>query len=411
MIFNKPNDLLQLLSEIPIFSGLEKKEYKKILPLLVPIKYPPGSEIIKQNDDGDSMFLIKKGSVRVLRTERNSQVVSLGDLEAGSFFGELSLIDNLPRSATVVSNEECEIFRLSRHDFENLINDNSKIALVFYKNSLRESYARFRKVVSNFTFSQTELRDKMNEMIDIQVDLLGAQDLQKYFTGIKGPERGELTGGLRYSYLYRPCRSIGGDFLNILNLGRGKTGFIMADVEGKGIRASLVTGVLKSCVSMTYKQMGENPGKFMKYINRHFNRNISDLYATCCYAVYDGNTATLSLASAGSIYPLYFRNRKKGYAGVRCAGSALGVDTDPKYEVCRIRMETGDRVLFYTGGAISQMKTEGKKYSLHRLSDKLFDLISSGSDEIPENIYRDIIRFSGKESADDDVTFLLLTKM
>jgi sigma-B regulation protein RsbU (phosphoserine phosphatase) len=310
----------------------------------------------------------------------------------------------------VISNDESEIFRLSRHDFDKLIDENERIALVFYKNCLKESFTRFRKVVSNFTFSQKELKEKMSEMIEIQVDLIGAQDLQKYFTSIEGPENRRLPGGLSYSYIYRPCRSVGGDFLNILDLGGGKTGFIIADVEGKGIKSSLATGVLKSCVSMIYTQMGEKPGKFLKYINRHFHKIVADLYATCCYAVYDGNTATLSLASAGKIYPLYFRNRKKGFADVRCAGSALGVDAGPKYDVCRIRMEAGDRVLFYTGGAVNQEKISGKNFSLHRLSDRFFDLISAGSDDIPEDLYRDIVRFSGKESADDDITFLLLTK-
>jgi serine phosphatase RsbU (regulator of sigma subunit) len=410
MIFNKTKDIIKLLGNISIFAGLDKKDYKKILPLLVPIKYPPDSEIITQDDDGDSMYIIKNGSVRVLRSEKNAEVVLVGNLEPGEFFGELSLIDNLPRSATVISNDESEIFRLSRHDLDKLMDENEHIALLFYKNCLKESFARFRNVVSNFTFSQKELKEKMSEMIEIQVDLVGAQELQKYFTGIEGPENRRLPGGLSYSYIYRPCRSVGGDFLNVLDLGGGKTGFIMADVEGKGIQASLATGVLKSCVSMIYKQMGEKPGKILKYINGHFNKIIADLYATCCYAVYDGNTATLSLASAGKIYPLYFRNRKKGFADVRCAGSALGVDEGPKYDVCRIRMEAGDRVLFYTGGAVNQEKISGKNYSLHRLSDKFLDLISAGSDDIPEDLYRDIVRFSGKESADDDITFLLLSK-
>ncbi len=410
MIFNRTKDLIKLLAEISIFSGLGKKDYKQILPLLVPIKYPPGSEIIKQDDDGDSMFIIKNGSVRVLRTERNSEEVSLGNLGPGEFFGELSLIDNLPRSATVISNDECEIFRLSRHDFDKLIDENEHIALVFYKKCLKESFARFRKVVSNFTFSQKELKEKMDEMIEIQVDLVGAQDLQKYFTSIEDPENRRLPGGLSYSYIYRPCRSVGGDFLNILDLGGRKTGFIMADVQGKGVQASLATGVLKSCVSMIYKQMGEKPGKFFKYLNRHFQKIIRDLYATCCYAVYDSDTATLSLVSAGNIYPLYFRNRKKSFANIRCAGSALGVDADPKYDLCRIKMEAGDRVLFYTGGAVSQQKISGNNYSLHRLSDRFFDLACSGGDDILEDLYRDIIRFSGQESADDDITFLLLAK-
>jgi serine phosphatase RsbU (regulator of sigma subunit) len=410
MIFNKTKDLQKLLGEISIFAGLDKKDCKEILPLLVPIKYPPGSEIIKQDDDGDSMFIIKKGSVRVLRTERNSEDVALGNLGPGDFFGELSLIDSLPRSASVISNDESEILRLNRHDFNKLINENERIALAFYKNCLQESFARFRKVVSNFTFSQKELKEKMSEMMEIQVDLIAAQDLQKYFTSIEGPESGKLPGGLTYSYVYRPCKSVGGDFLNILNLGERKTGFILVDVEGKGIQASLATGVLKSCVSMIYKQMGEKPGKFLKYINRHFQKIIADLYATCCYAVYESDTATLSLVSAGNIYPLYFRNRKKSFADVRCAGSALGVDEDPKYNVCRVRMEAGDRVLFFTGGAVNQQKISGNNYSLHRLSDKLFDLISLGSEDIPDALYRDIIRFSGLESADDDITFLLLTK-
>ena len=137
----------EILKDIPVFQGFTPEEIDKMIPYLEFISFPPGVKIIKQGTLGNSMFIIKSGAVKVSRIEDDAEIF-IKNLYAGSYFGELSLIDKLPRSADILSLEEVEIFRLKRDDFNILIAEDVNIANKFYKNCLLETFSRFRNVTS-----------------------------------------------------------------------------------------------------------------------------------------------------------------------------------------------------------------------------------------------------------------------
>lgn len=126
---------LEMITKVPLFSSLDERAMYDISTILRLKRYRKNEIIIKEGTQGDAMYFIVKGSVSVIK---NNFVKTLKN---GDFFGEIALIENVLRTATIKANTKCELLELSRYDFNNLINTKpellkqiEKIAKKRYKN-------------------------------------------------------------------------------------------------------------------------------------------------------------------------------------------------------------------------------------------------------------------------------------
>lgn len=125
------------LQRIPLFGELDDDDLLRIANLLVPKKYKKNNLIIFEEDLGRNMFIIRKGRVKIsgISDEGGEAIFSI--FGEGDFFGELSIIDGLPRSATVTSIDDVELWVLNRGDFLELLQKYPQIAIVLLKELAR----------------------------------------------------------------------------------------------------------------------------------------------------------------------------------------------------------------------------------------------------------------------------------
>jgi CRP-like cAMP-binding protein len=98
----------------PIFSQLPKDVFVALLELLEVRRVPGGDSIITEGERGNSMFLLVQGTVRVVHTPENGAPRTLAELSDGSFFGEMGLISDAPRVASVVATRDCTLLEVTR---------------------------------------------------------------------------------------------------------------------------------------------------------------------------------------------------------------------------------------------------------------------------------------------------------
>ena len=405
----KDKDIITIIGNIPVFQGLTEADYTEIMPLLKLEKYAPGGHIIKEGTHGDSMCVIIRGAVKITKTGQAGEEILLETLYTGSYFGEFSLVDNMPRSANAVSVEDTELFRLEKKDFDALLARNGAISAAFYKNCLQQTFSRFRNIIANFAFTEHSLRQKSTKLEELDRDLSMARQIQGYFINkeLLDHEHSFLPG-VRHSYLYRPCIEIGGDFLNVTELRSGLACIIIADFMGHGITSALGTGVLRSAYSLVVKELGRKPTQLMKFFNRHFLSVIPELYATCYYALVDMKARTIQLAKAGHPHPLFWKNRKQDFVDIQCQGTGLGLVKKARFGTVEYRLEKGDKILFFTDGILEQHNPRGEMYSEGRLRNIFRDLILRNDGTIVNTIYEDMKSFASRKAIEDDVTLLLL---
>ncbi len=102
------------------------------------VSHPRGTVLVREGDPGDSLCIIVEGVVDILKDDH-----VVAQLKAGDYFGELSLIDGEPRSATVVAVEDVVLLTLSSSAFDSLLSDP-----FFCRGILRSLSARFREVLN-----------------------------------------------------------------------------------------------------------------------------------------------------------------------------------------------------------------------------------------------------------------------
>lgn len=122
-----------MLSNIPLFAGLQDDDLKAISSHAVTKTYTKNTVIINEGDESDSLYVIIAGRVKVFLSDEDGKEVILSTQEAGDYFGELALIDEAPRSASVMTLEDSKMSIISKRDFEGCLTRHPQIALLVIK--------------------------------------------------------------------------------------------------------------------------------------------------------------------------------------------------------------------------------------------------------------------------------------
>ncbi len=132
---------VSFLRQVPLFESLNDPEIDALSELTFTRTFAKETVIILAEEEGNTLFIIKKGQVKVSIVSEEGREVILSLLGAGAVFGELSLLDGKPRSANVVATEDTELMTLRRPDFIQLICKTPQIATAL----LAELASRLRK--------------------------------------------------------------------------------------------------------------------------------------------------------------------------------------------------------------------------------------------------------------------------
>lgn len=116
------------LATVPLFKSLDTSERERFAELVREKSYPKGSVILFEDDPGDALFVVRSGRVKVVLLAEDGREVILGLLGVGEHFGELSLIDDRPRSAHVIAMEQSSILVLRREDFRRRVEASPVVA-------------------------------------------------------------------------------------------------------------------------------------------------------------------------------------------------------------------------------------------------------------------------------------------
>ena len=159
----------------PLLADLEEEELELVRQMLVARKYPKNSLIIYEDDVGNCLFILKKGRVKISVTAMDGGEAILAILGEGDFFGELSVIDGLERSASVTAIDDVELLMMNRNDFFEILERVPKIAIAL----LKELAGRIRK--SDSHISSLSLLDARGRVAATLIRL--AEDIGKVREG------------------------------------------------------------------------------------------------------------------------------------------------------------------------------------------------------------------------------------
>ena len=118
-----------VLRSVPLFSRLPEEDLQAFAAMTRERTYPKGSIIVFEDDPGDALYLVADGQVKVVLIGEDGREVILTVLGEGSFFGEMALLDDQPRSAHVIAMEDSTLLLLRRDDFQARLRQSPAVAI------------------------------------------------------------------------------------------------------------------------------------------------------------------------------------------------------------------------------------------------------------------------------------------
>ena len=135
---------VELLGRVPLFESLSRANLARIADLAEEVAYNAGRVIVKRGDPGKAFYVIVEGTAKVVKG-RIVTAKAEAELGAGQFFGELALLDGLPRVATVVAATPLRTIRLERSAFRRLLKEEPDLSLKILESMSR----RMRRILGS----------------------------------------------------------------------------------------------------------------------------------------------------------------------------------------------------------------------------------------------------------------------
>jgi sigma-B regulation protein RsbU (phosphoserine phosphatase) len=247
----------------------------------------------------------------------------------------------------------------------------------------------------------------------MESDLRMARDLQRAFLPHQfpafPPDAKPHENALLFSHRYLPAHEVGGDFFTVLPLGDALAGVFICDVMGHGMRAALVTAILRGLVEELSQIAGE-PGRFLTEIDRGLQAILKltkePMFASAFYAVLDVREGEARFASAGHPSPLLLQrdmSKVEPLCPPESAGPALGLFEDNVYVTSRRSLCEGDALLLFTDGLYEVANADGEEFGQRRMLDTVRDCVRLPTERLLDELLEEARRHARRSGFDDDV--------
>jgi len=131
---------------VPLFSGLTEPQLENLAGGSARRSYPKGRTIVAEGEPSQSMYILLAGRAKVQRSDSEGKEVILAVLSSGEFFGEMSLIDDAPRSASVITLEPCEFMAVSKEAFKAMLVQSPEVTMAVMRGLVRRLREADKKI-------------------------------------------------------------------------------------------------------------------------------------------------------------------------------------------------------------------------------------------------------------------------
>jgi phosphoserine phosphatase RsbU/P len=239
------------------------------------------------------------------------------------------------------------------------------------------------------------------EKARIDRDLRVAAEIQRALL----PEPNYRTDTIDLAAASIPCRTVGGDFFDYLDVPEERVGFALGDVAGKGPPAALLAAVVQSNF-VAQAQVTSDPAETMARINRALlRRTIEARFATMFYGAI-GTDGTLTYCNAGQEPPLLVR--RDGVASLDVGGPVLGLLSVATYDCGTVPLSPGDLVIVCSDGVTEARNTAGEEFERDRLIATVGSSHGAKAETVVAQLLAAVRAFSAGASQADDITVLVL---
>ena len=372
----------------------EQKELSEgtrlLLEAMTELVIPKGQDIVACGAGSeDGMYIILSGKADVF----SSDGTRINRLGAGDFVGELGLINDDNRAATVRASSDVRCANISKRLFEDIASRNRKI----YGSFMNMLYTKTTKLVTE----QERIKSELSIATKIQADCL-----ENDFTAFNRLTAVNLTAHMK------PAKEVGGDFYDVFMIDQDHLCFLIADVSGKGVPAALFMTMAKTHIK-NFATVGLPLAEVAVRANNQLcYKNESGMFVTAFICVLDVRSGEVQFVNAGHNCP-FVQKQDGAFEMFRAkANLVFGLMEDVPYREQTLTLNPGDSIYLYTDGVTEALNPEQELFG----DDRLYEILNrhraqAGEPEtFVQAIYREVQAFADGEPQADDITMLYVTR-
>lgn len=361
----------------------------QLLAAMEEVSFLPGEDLMRYGEPGDGgMYLLLEGNADILGKNGKPINVPMGP---GSIVGEMALIRDEPRGATVRAITEVICAHLSKDQFEEAARMNRKL----YGALLNLAYQKTTSLVEE----QARLHSELEIAARIQIGLL-----RHNFVEI------EKKLGSRIAALMKPAKEVGGDFYDVFLISEHRACVVMADVSGKGVPAAMFMAMAKTHIK-NYGMLDMPLEELMYRVNNRLcEDNPEEMFVTAFVGILDTEKEVMTFANAGHNRP-YIASDSGPFVQLSCSSDLVfGLWEERKYREQSVEFKKGARFFLYTDGVTEAENELEELFGDDRLCETL-NRHSGVKDAklLTGLVYDDLERYVGKANQTDDITMLYLS--
>jgi serine phosphatase RsbU (regulator of sigma subunit)/pSer/pThr/pTyr-binding forkhead associated (FHA) protein len=261
--------------------------------------------------------------------------------------------------------------------------------------------ARFAAV----TLERTRLREEAFAKAKIDEELRTAYTIQRRLLPDALPE----IAGYCFAGANRPCKTVSGDYYDVVVRPDGRIYFVIADVSGKGITAALVMSSVATAFAI-FTRHDPTPADLLRDINETLAPKTSpSKFVTMVAGVLDPATGIVSFANAGHVAPLLVS--KNGVEAMHSTDIVVGILPNAQYRNQSLTLAAGDSLVLFTDGVTEAENIAEEQLGLDPVCEMLRTMHGRDADAILDTIDTHVHEFIGEVPNGDDVTMLAMTRL
>lgn len=207
----------------------------------------------------------------------------------------------------------------------------------------------------------------------------------------------------------QPCRTVSGDYYDVVVRPDGRIYFMIADVSGKGITAALVMSGLATAFNI-FTRTDPTPADLVREINQTLApKTAPTKFVTLVAGVLDPKTGLLEYTNAGHVPPLAIT--RNGVEQLKTTDMVVGLFTAATYRTQSVRLEPGDSLVLFTDGVTEAENAEEEQLGIEPVAELVATLHGTRATELIERIETRVQAFCGDTPAADDVTMFAVTRV
>jgi sigma-B regulation protein RsbU (phosphoserine phosphatase) len=301
----------------------------------------------------------------------------------------LRLVRYLDRAEAVGEERRIGVLYLDSREKGSLLSNSTRAALETLATEAAVAIENAR--LYRETMEKARMEQEMRIAAEIQQALL--------------PKAGRSGAFFRAAAASLPCRSIGGDFYDYVDLSDGSFGFALGDVAGKGPPAALLSAMMQG-IFAAQAAGSDSPARTIAKVNLAlYRRGIESRFVTLMYGslMPDGR---LLYCNAGHNPPLVIGGN--GFRRLECGGPIVGLFESASYEEETVTLTSGDWLIVFSDGVSEALSASGEEYGEGRIVSVVQRSLTLEPQKLLETIFADVREFARGAAQNDDITAMVL---